>query len=199
MPGLILVVEGDGDRQALPALVTRLLHDSGHTGWYVRERQTKVVGQIGALRKRLDDQIEYLRAEAPGGVLILLDLDDDCPATVAPEIAARVRDAGLPFPVAVVFAKCEFEAWLIASIETVSAGDPRFTPVLKFGDDPDGVRGAAEWIGRHTIPIYKKATDQKPFAARIDLETARNRSRSFRRLCHALDELVTGTPGQVTP
>ena len=199
MPGLILVVEGIGDRRALPALVTRLLHDAGHADWYVRERQTKEVGQIGALRKHLNNQIEDLRTEAPGGVLILLDLDDECPATVARELAAHISTAGLPFPVAVVFAKCEFEAWLIASIETVSADDPRFPNGLTFDGDPDGLRGAGEWVEAHTTPTYTKSTDQKPFAARIDLETARARSRSFRRLCHALDELATGTPGQVTP
>lgn len=199
MPGLILIVEGEGDSAALPSLVVRLFQDGDHFDWHVKERRTRKVGQIGALRKYLANHIEYLRAEAPDGVLILLDLDDECPVVAAREIATRVRDAGLPFPVAVVFATREFEAWLIASIETVSAGDPRFSEALTYDGDPESIRGAAEWLEAQTNPAYDKATDQKPFAARIDFATARIRSRSFRRLCDALDELAAGAAGTVTP
>lgn len=199
MPGLILVVEGDGDKLAMPALVNRLLAESGHVLWHVDSRRTKTVGQIGTLRKCLGDYVEYLRAERPGAVLFVVDLDDECPKRAAYEIAARVREAQLPFPVAVVFAKCEYEAWLLASIETVSADPVRFEEALSYPDDPDERRGAKEWIQHRTRPAYDPPRDQKAFTARIDSALAHERSRSFRRLCHALDELVASEAGTVTP
>ena len=46
---------------------------------------------------------------------------------------------------------------------------------------------------------YKPTTDQVKMVARMDLELVRQRSRSFRRLEHALTEVLSGQSGTVTP
>ncbi len=202
MPSLLPLVEGD--RTAVPALVQRLLRAGGHHDWYVDTRRLKEVGGLVAFRKRLDNFLCYLRVEAPGAVLVLLDLDleDHCPKVEAPALAKDIRDARLPFPVAVVFAHREYEAWFLAGIESIAAHVETLTDGLCYEDELEERRGVKEWLtaqmpsGRR----YKETTDQKRFTGLLDLDLARARSRSFRRLCHAVDELVqhAGRP-VVTP
>jgi hypothetical protein len=69
-------------------------------------------------------------------VLILLDLEDDCPAEKGPELAGRIRAMEeLPFSVVVVCAKCEYEAWFLASLESIQQG-------RNYPGDPEAVRDA---------------------------------------------------------
>jgi hypothetical protein len=49
---------------------------------------------------------------------------------------------------------------------------------------------------------YKEDEDQAAFTQRIDLELAKQNSRSFRRLCHAVEEIIAAIDGgtsAVTP
>ena len=139
---------------------------------------------------RKDDEFRrmLLLAEAKvgsaGWVLVLLDADDDCPVKLASSIATRAK-AVLPHcAVSVVCANREFEAWFIASAESLSG---RRGLLVAAGDsprDPDAIRGAKEWLsGRIVEGRYRETTDQPAFAAVMDLELARQRSRSFRKLC----------------
>lgn len=48
-------------------------------------------------------------------ILILMDADDDCPATLAPALLERARAARGDLAVGVVFATREFESWFVAA------------------------------------------------------------------------------------
>ena len=200
MKRLLIVAEGKGEMVAAPKLVSRLLRERGHEAWIVPENAYRL-GGLPVFLNRPDETLDLLRRKNPDAVLFLSDLDAGCPMDDAPKASALFRSATLPFPVAVVLARCEYEAWMIASIETVAAADTRLPAGLTCDADPESIRDAKGWLTAH-LPSgisYKPTLDQARYTSAIDVALAAERSRSFRRLCHALDELATGTPGQVTP
>jgi len=70
----------------------------------------------------------------------MLDADDDCPATMGPELLKRARAAVPHTPVGLVLAKCEFEAWFLASAESL-AGRRGLPDVLSPPANPESIRG----------------------------------------------------------
>lgn len=200
MPRLLIVVEGKGERHAAPKLGSRLLRDRGHDQWFA-DGEGRRLGGLPVLLSRPQGTLDFLRRKTPDAALLLYDLDDGCPLKEASRASALVREARLPFPAAVVLARCEYEAWMLASIETVSAADPRLPDGLTYDGDPEHIRDAKGWLTAQ-LPArisYKPRLDQTPYTSAIDVALAAERSRSFRRLCHAIDQLVAGAPGDVTP
>ena len=200
MKRLLIVAEGKGEMVAAAKLVSRLLRDRGHDSWIVPEDAYKL-GGLPVFLSRPDDTLNLIRRKNPDAVLFLSDLDRGCPKDDAPTAAEIFRSARLPFPTAVVLAQCEYEAWVIASIETVAASDSRLPGDLTCEVEPESIRDAKGWLTSH-LPdgvSYKPTLDQARYTSAIDVARVFERSRSFRRLCHALDQLATGRPGDVTP
>lgn len=200
MKRLLIVAEGKGEMAAASKLVSQLLHERGPAGWIVPENAYRL-GGLPVFLSRPDDTMNLLRRKNPDAVLFLSDLDNGCPVEEAPKAVALFREARLPFPTAVVLARCEYEAWMIASIETVAAADPRLPADLTCDVDPESIRDAKGWISER-LPAglkYRPTADQARYTSAIDFGLACERSRSFQRLCNALDDLAAGTAGDVTP
>lgn len=161
------IVEGHGDVQALPVLLRRL------------EPRLRYPRPIRVPRPRiLDDSAlpRYLKmAQASirehggeGGILIVFDADDDCPAELAPRRATFATNA-CGMSCKCVVPTREFEAWLIA-------GDRRCQH-----DNPEGPRDAKQVL-RATMGRYTETADQARLAAAADIEDMRRYCRSFRKL-----------------
>lgn len=202
MPSILPLVEGHGEVKAVPTLLKLLLTEQGNHTWYVDHRRLKRVRGLSYLRKSLTNFLGYLRIDDPDAVLILLDLDDGCPVEEARSLSAEIVKAQLPFPVAVVFALREYEAWFLSSLPTV-AGSTQLLPTdLEYDGDPEARRGCKGWLSRQMPSgmIYKETQHQEEFTRFIDPECARANSRSFRRLCSAVEQLVQNVGvGSVTP
>lgn len=179
-------MEGDGEVAALPVLLRRL------SQWRTPNVAAEVLTPIRVRRDRfLNRQDEFYRnlclAAAKcgngGWILVLLDADDDCPAEFAVQVRQRAEVCVPHRRISVVLAKREYEAWFIAAAESLH-GQRGFT--LDPGDliDAEGPRDAKGWIRAHMASgSYGETTDQPAFSARMDLQQAFNRSRSFRKLC----------------
>jgi hypothetical protein len=188
---IVTIVEGDGEVGALPVLLRRLVghHHSVH---FVRPKNAHTRNNLtkpGGLERFL----ELARSEGCDGALVLLDADKVCAAELAWELAERARDVGLPFPVAIVCVKCEYEAWFLASLETIK-GRPGIPAGTVYEGDVESKPGVKEWLTAQMPPgrAYKETQDQAPLSAMLDLDLVRQRSRSFRRLEHAVEELLAG-------
>ena len=218
---LVVFVEGKGDVQAVPTLAQRVvdwleLHDA----LFVDFEPFRVRG-IGALVKNnCFDWHRWLGAAGKtranlGAVLLVLDGDveyvapswasyvDRFGSTVFCEFHAaamlgydaREARAGDQFSVATVFARKEFEAWLLAGVESLrgaSLTDGRgkvpahaTCPV----QDPEAVRDAKGEL-RRLIPDYQQSLDQGVLAKRLDLERVHVACRSFQRFCSAIQQLA---------
>lgn len=118
-------------------------------------------------------------------LLVLLDMDDECPKTQALALTQRVvAMEPLPFSVAIVCARREYESWFLASLESIHTGE-------YYDSDPEGIRNPKGWLRKKFG--YKPTVHQARYTQSLDLDIARLRSRSFRRLYHAFEEIVVAT------
>lgn len=158
---------------------------------------------IGALRVQedrllkpheLERTLEFAaRKVGPsGGVLILLDRDDDCPAAKGPQLLQRARTARSNLRISVVLAKREFKGWFLAAAESLS-GKKGLMEDLESPTHPEEIRGAKEWLTarKSDDTAHSPTVDQAALTALFDLTQAR-RADSFDK-CHR--EIRT-LPGQ---
>ena len=119
MTTLICIVEGEGEVQAVRPLIEKLVDWNRETVTIAQPKNAH--GRRNLLKENgLEKFLELARREAEcDGVLVLVDADDDCAAELAQSLAERARPLRLPFPVSVVCAKCEYEAWFLASLESI--------------------------------------------------------------------------------
>ena len=131
-----------------------------------------------------------------GAVLVLVDADKKCPVEMAADFAQRILALGVLFPVVIVVAKCEYEAWFLASLETIAGvpldGGYALPAGLIYSGEIEDRVGVKGWITEQFPQgrIYKETIHQASMTKLLDPERVRQKSRSFRRLCHALEQAV---------
>lgn len=187
------IVEGDGEVAAVPVLLRRIAM------WRSAEMSVDVAAPIRVRRDRFlnreDEFQRHLQLAAAkcgetGWVLVLLDADDDCPATFGAEILRRAQICAPHRNVSVVLANREYEAWFIAAAESLN-GQRGFSCLAAEAIDAEAPRNAKGWIREHMAGgSYGETTDQPAFTARMDFQQAFDRSRSFRKLCSEWDRHV---------
>jgi hypothetical protein len=206
---LYVVVEGDGDRVAVPNLLARLGTDLGYGAphWApplkinVRS-ETDAQRAAGLVRPRQD----------AGGLLILRDDEDGCPRDNAPEIARWLKALALPFPAACVLFYREYETLFLPCLDTF-AGRPLTTGAIerpgldadaRFDGDPEQPRDAKRVLTSAMPPgrAYKETTDQLSFTRMLDFARLRESGLAcFATLERALHFLLggKGSAGEVFP
>lgn len=187
------IVEGHGDRRALPVLVRRIAQA------VVPEAVLTIPEPIRIPKDRLLKEGELERAVhlaaghvgEQGGVLVLVDADDDCPAAVGPDLLGRARGARGDKLIGVVLAKREFEAWFLAGAS--SLGGQRGLPAdLPAPPDPEAIQGAKEWLRKRMegSRTYSETVDQPALTAALDLSQARQASASFDKCWREIERLL---------
>ena len=197
MPTIVPIVEGPGDVAAFPPLLVKILHQ-------IHCRPDVIVahgkgGVVNAQNKQmLEKYLEKFLRHAQnkpdcGAIIVLVDADDDCPVTKFEQMTLRCCQAGLQVPVQVVYAHRMYESWLLASIETVR-GRHGISEEASLEAAIETVASPKKWLSDRMPPgsTYKETTHQVSLSKEIDLDIAREKSRSFRRLCHALEQLIAG-------
>lgn len=181
------IVEGHGETTAFPHLLRRI------AAWRSPEIYVDVQPPIRVKRDRFLNRNEefnrYLqlaggKSGEDGWVLILLDADDDCPATHGPTILARAQ-AVLPHrSISVVLANREFEAWFIGAAQSLNGHRGLKIDAHDLRVDPEQPRDAKGWLReRMSGRSYGETTDQSALVCKMDLQQAYDRCRSFRKLC----------------
>jgi hypothetical protein len=173
---LACIVEGHGEIEAVPVLIRRICQivqpDLGLRIHHPFRVPRNRLIQPGELERAVD--LAGRRAGPNGAILIVLDSDDECPAILAPELLSRARKIRSDLPISVVLAKREFEAWFLASAESLR-GRRGLSEILEAPLDPEAIRGAKEWLTSHMTKgrHYVETLDQSALAASFDLERAR--------------------------
>ncbi|HEX8674973.1 MAG TPA: DUF4276 family protein [Longimicrobium sp.] len=204
MRSIVMFVEGEGDEAAVPVLLTRILHKLARYDWIAN--RTIRVGSLDKFISRMEDYLRYIEQDPKcAGALVLLDLDDGCPRSAAHALTERLRAYNAAFPIAVVFAHREYEAWFLASMWSLSLNATISEQRLDYPGEPEARRDAKGWISQQmgSGRAYKERINQAQFTRKMSMRRAYKRSRSFRRLCAAVRELVEladrGDRGLVTP
>jgi len=192
---IVPIVEGDGDAQAVPKLIAKIL---AHIGRYdLIPGDPKIAGGKSELTKigGLEIYLDYAESVSNAcATLVIIDADDDCPKTLAKQLANRVRTKGTRNPVAIVVANREYEAWFLASLDTIK-GQRNIAPDCVFLGDIEARRDAKGWISDQ-MPRgknYRETVDQIALTQKIDIELAYQKSRSFKRLVDAVSWLIDPT------
>jgi hypothetical protein len=228
LPRLVVFVEGKGDKVAVPKLTSRLVSAVAGFEILSVDPEPFVVHNLGTLvrdeckewKRLLEAAFKTRRTLA--GVLLVLDGDlkkvpstwksyvdrfgnEFCAHKIAACLAERAREVrgGEAFSVAVVFAMREFESWILAGIDGVHgvhlAGERgRVANDLAYPGVVSELTRNSKGLLKEMIPEYKESLDQAVLASKLDLQLAKERSRSFRRMASAVDQLVgavrTGKP-----
>jgi len=211
---LVLFVEGDGDRLALPLLVKQLLTDLDGWSDLFLDTQPFVVGNIAELTADNGSHwVRWLNAARRrprlGAVLLVQDGDlarirgeEFCATRIAGRLGewARAAGGGALFSVASVFACMEFESWVLACVDRLAGrplpdGRPGLRPDAQApaGDLERAPRDAKGSLSRQIDAGYKPTRDQGPLTQLLieHLDAVRDRDlRSFRRLGNALRLLL---------
>ena len=207
-PVIVPIVEGDGEVKAIPNLLRRVLGEL-HGRYDIRIQRPINARGKPKLLKRFENFLEYARRNQEcNAVLVLLDGDKDCPRDLTAALTQTAARLNLGIPVAIVCAHREYEAWFVASLDSATGENIRATLGLSetafHEGDVESIASPKGWI-QVRMPQrsgYKETQDQPALTPFIDIEHTQRRSRSFRRLCHAVEELLcaidSGTP-VVTP
>lgn len=174
---IVPVVEGDGECDAVPVLIRRIALDIDPGFVPTILRPLRVPAAKLKKPEELDRTIQLaaLKLRGAGGIFILVDCDDGCPAIEGPELLERARRVCPNMMISVVLAKKEYEAWFIAASESLR--NKRSLPdTLSSPSAPEEIRGAKEWLSRQ-MPrgkCYSETSDQAALTAVFDMDAARN-------------------------
>ena len=193
MRRIVAIVEGHGEVLAVPTLLHRIAARVAPGETIVvsplRVHRSKVVGP-GELEKAV--ALAVRRFGGDGGLLVLLDADDDCPAQLGPQLLERATAAAPNHAVSVVLAKSEYEAWFLASATTVAGHigiRSGFTPPA----EPEAVRNAKGYLTAR-MPrgkSYNPIQHQQELTRALDPDLARS-APSFDKLWREVASLLTG-------
>jgi len=188
------IVEGDGEVETVPLMIRRVA-EKVDPALALKIRPMKFKKNKLLKPRELERAVELaaLRTQGRGGVLVILDSDDDCPAEIGPKLLGRARRARSDVPLSVVVAKHEFENWFLAAAESLR-GKRGLPNDLTSPADPESIRGAKEWLGAHMDPgrSYSPVLDQPALAFHLDLQAARQAKsfdKCYREVVRLLEEL----------
>jgi len=187
------IIEGDGERDALPILLRRVIQEIDPSLYErILRPFRRPRGQLSSQRQITEAVDFVLRTLTPPcAILILIDADDDCPAELGPRLLGWARTVRSDLPMAVVLANREYEAWFVAAAESLR-GHRGIQPDVVVPPDPEVISGAKEWLTERMSrgQPYKPTSHQASFSATIDLAMARQRAPSFDKLCRDVRRLV---------
>lgn len=172
-------------RCALPILLGRLLHERlAPDEWPefpepIKTDRTTLAGRDEAECERLLT-LAAGKIGRRGGILVLFDADDDCPATLGPSRQSCIQSMRSDVPVSVVLAMREYEAWLLAAAESLGMTQPERSVEL--------IRDAKGEIKRQ-LGHYRPTVDQ-PALTRTFSMTAASSAGSFDKLSREVQRLL---------
>ena len=175
------IVEGEGEVAALPNLLQRIAAEIGAAKPLTPKPRRVPRGDItkaGGIENAVAAAALYIKGD--GGVLILLDADDDCPASRGPQLLERARAARRDKRIAVVLANREFEAWFLAAAPSL-AGQHGFPAEFPPVPNPEGPRDCKGLLtkARPKGQPYQPTVDQLPLTRIFDMKMAREHADSF--------------------
>lgn len=170
------IVEGHGEIEAVPLLIRRIFAEASRQE--VPRINPPIRVKSGSFLNNSDYFSRYVNmaaakaAQAGGEILILLDCDDDCPATLGPLLLSKALSVRNDVPTTVVLAHREYETWFLAAAK--SLGGCSGLPVdLTPPSASEAIRGAKEWLGNRMGQSYDPIIHQVSFTSRFDLEQAK--------------------------
>lgn len=170
------IVEGHGEIEALPLLIRRICAEFSPGMIPIINPPIRI--KVGSFLNDTAYFHKYVQmaaakaAQSDGEVLILLDCEDECPAARGPCLLEKAKAVRPDVPCKVALAHREYETWFLAAAESLR-GCAGLPDDLAAPANPQQIRGAKEWLGRHMGHPYDPIIHQVTFTARFDLGQAK--------------------------
>lgn len=184
------IVEGHGEIEAVPVLLRRLRDAAAayriEVNSPIRSKQSKLLDEDG-LRQSV--RLALLQ-DGCRGIIVLFENEDGCPKELGPRLQAWAQsESGVPCVVAL--AHREYEAWFLASIESLR-GRRGIRRDAESHAQPESVRDAKGALEERmdSARYYSETADQAAFSAVFDMKATYSKSRSFRHLIKVFGELA---------
>lgn len=191
-PRIACIVEGHGEVEAVPILIRRIGETLDVPARPEVLKPIRIPASKLIKEGELERAVEFAARKTgqEGRILVLLDCDDGCPAESGPRLLARANQARADRITSVVLAKREFEAWFIASIESLR-GMRGIPGDVEGHNDPEAIRDAKGWLSRSMegSRAYSETTDQPAMAAQFDMSKARSID-SFDKCYREIEKLL---------
>ena len=171
------IVEGHGEVESLPILIRRIARRVAPDVQLRIARPVRTPRQRVVQPGRLEDSLEDAAGKTgrDGRILILLDSNGDCPRALAAELRRRAELARSDRRIRVVLAKMEYEAWFLASADSLvgHCGIASSTTAVEHAEE---VRNAKGWLSRRMLGSrrYSPKHDQSTLTRVFDLDAARS-------------------------
>jgi hypothetical protein len=193
------IVEGYGEVSAVPVLIRNLSHLMSvydiRVGSPIRRHRSKLVK-----RDTLEQAIKLAKIQTGcRAIVVLLDADDDCPKTVAPNLQQWASRAARPLACSVVVANKEYEGWFLSCIESLRGCRGILTTAISE-PNPENIRDAKGRLEEKMLAgrKYLPPADQAALSAKADWATVHNNCRSFRKFAKETRHLLLTCNGQPT-
>ena len=193
MSKIVTIVEGPGEVEAMPILIRRIAEVAApeavpHVPRPIRVKRDRFLKE-NELERYVD--LAGRQAGTDGGVLIVLDADDDCPPELASTILGRATRARSDRVIKVVLARREYEAWFLAAADSI-AGLRGLPSDLTPPANAESIRNAKGWLTSSMPPgrAYKETRDQPALTSLFELATARRGAPSFDKMWRTVTQLL---------
>ena len=184
----VLILEGSGDKDAVPELLRNLAYK--HKIFNFSTAPRPISGRnIQALRTsgQLERFIQHGLTKDGDSLLLLFDCDELCAKNEVHAFTERVRKQNPTKKVGFAFFNSEYESFFITCLDLIAKRYPEYEWDLgdwNVNDEHEEIVGAKGYISRHmkANKSYKPTRDQVKFTSALDLDRLREKSRSFRHL-----------------
>ena len=193
MSKIVTIVEGPGEVEAMPILIRRIAEVAAPQAVPHVPRPIRVKRDRFLKENELERYVDLAGRQAgpDGGVLIVLDADDDCPPELASTILGRATRARSDRVIKVVLARREYETWFLAAADSI-AGLRGLPSDLTPPANADSIRNAKGWLTTRMPPgrAYKETRDQPALASLFELVAARRGAASFDKMWRTVTQLL---------
>lgn len=186
------IVEGQGEQLAVERLLWRIAREVDPAAHLLVNPPIRI--KSGTFLNNAQERSRHVKLAAAkaranaGHILVLLDCEDDCPATLGPSLLESVRSDAPDVQVLVCLAHREYETWFIAAVESLHGVEGLSAEAIA-PEDPEATRDAKGWLGRWMPHRYDPVSHQLAFTQRFNLRAAR-RIDSFDRLYRKVANLL---------
>lgn len=198
MPAIFPIVEGHGEVSAVPEIVRKISYERENIfdcNVFKPYRMSR--GKIVRFGDDLDKVIRYGEAKiasdgVDGGILILVDSDDDCPVVLQRKFMKFFGRGNYRVPVSFVLPKREYEAWFISCVEHMRT-HPSVRDDAISHPDPESLRDAKGFFSKDVLidgVNYSETIDQVRYSSIINVECVFERCRSFQKFCNEVGRIL---------
>ena len=190
---LLPIVEGDGDKMAVPLLLRRMLAER-HGIHNCKILKPHVRGDLPTVRKNFENNFKAALKEN-AAILWILDFDcDDCKCVKkeADALLARANEIHPKWPIEIAFMVQEYETLFLSDKIATRSVLKSIPADIDFPADPESIRGAKEWLSR-AMPkgvTYKETIHQAKNTSALNFDHLLNHSPSFIHLDRALTRII---------